>query len=83
MVGDLNLPYIDWQAYSWRQNQFYDNFFSKFVLPTGMIQLVNEPTLPSSGNILDLLFTTHAATVLSLKIMQPLDVRLDHKFSLF
>jgi len=78
IVGDFNLPHIDWKALSWRQNPLYDAFFSNFVFPSGLSQLVTDSTYPSSGNVLDLFFTSSPNTVLAINIMQPLDDRLDH-----
>ncbi len=55
IVGDLNLPQINWLHYSAPRNQLCDTFLD-FVNSASLSQLVQFPT--RHANLLDLVFTT-------------------------
>ena len=74
LLGDFNLPSIDWSSdsplfsyMSPTDKLFYDCFVS-----LGLNQWVVEPTFLSSGNILDLVFTSDDDRVGEIEVLAPL-----------
>ena len=65
LLGDFNLPDIDWNTLS--GTSVISNQFCDFVFDTGLCQLINEPT-HVHGNILDLLLTNIEENIHSLLI---------------
>lgn len=59
IVGDFNLPDIDWNTLSTSRSCLTNNIFIDFCINNGLVQLVDEPTRISkkSDNILDIVLT--------------------------
>ena len=68
LMGDFNLPNVDWIHYSAPANRFYDKFLN-FINESGLLQYVLEPTRHS--NILDLLFTNDSNLISGLQVECP------------
>ena len=74
ILGDLNLPSIDWQSCTAR-NDGVSNLFLEFCLNTGLNQFVLEPTrIANSGasNILDIILSNDQFAINVLSINTPL-----------
>ena len=75
ILGDFNLPNIHWSTNEHipacsvppMENRFLEGFNS-----VGLVQWVTEPTYPSSGNTLDLLFTTQSDCMGKVEVVEPL-----------
>jgi len=59
LLGDFNLPDIDWFYYHSPDNMIYNSFL-KFVNSYGFTQFVNQPT---RDNILDLVLSTSTNSI--------------------
>ena len=86
LLGDFNLPNVDWIHYSAPANQFYDKFL-KFVNNVGLHQFVLVPTRiaahgNSPGNILDLVFTNMYNLISDLQVLCPFSTS-DHNMLKF
>lgn len=60
IVGDFNLPNVDWKSYAWPNNPVYDAFMN-CVTESALQQLVSFPT--RGNNFLDLVFATSTINV--------------------
>ncbi len=67
IVGDLNLPQINWFHYSALRNLLCDTFLD-FVSSAGLSQLVQSPT--RHANLLDLVLTTDQLCVSGVEVVQ-------------
>ncbi len=65
IMGDFNLPLVDWEKFSTPQSPLYLNFLD-FVLQNNLTQCVSEPT--HASNILDLLLVSNEQLVDSIEI---------------
>jgi len=74
LMGDFNLPNVDWIHYSAPATPFYDKFLS-FVNESGLLQFVSEPT--RHENILDILLTNVPDLISDLQVQCPLSTS-DH-----
>ena len=74
LLGDFNLPNVDWNDYSSRvaNEQCFLDTFSSF----GLEQLINEPT-HEQGNILDLLLTDNTGFIADIKVNNDSDYLCD------
>ncbi|XP_018496607.1 uncharacterized protein LOC108864835 [Galendromus occidentalis] len=77
IVGDFNLPRIDWKNLQHPGSSNRDQIFLDFCILNGLHQLVDLPTRPASGNLLDLLLTNHPDIVVGVQIL-PAPIRSDH-----
>ena len=68
LMGDFNLPNVDWVHYSAPANFFYDKFI-RFVNECGLLQFVLEPT--RRENILDLVMTNVPNLISDLQVQCP------------
>ena len=72
VLGDFNLPALDWQpdgplrTYPPLERSFLDTFNA-----LGLNQWIHDPTFPSSGNILDLVFTSEDDRTGQIQILPP------------
>ena len=57
LVGDFNLPEIDWLNLTRTDADSKESLFVNFCVDHGFSQLVGEPTRTVSGSLLDLLLT--------------------------
>ncbi|MCP4491464.1 MAG: endonuclease/exonuclease/phosphatase family protein, partial [Gammaproteobacteria bacterium] len=58
LVGDFNLPGIDWTTFSFPQQPHYNSFMYDMVFHNGFSQFITVPTRGKS--VLDLLFTNES-----------------------
>ena len=74
LMGDLNLPTLRWDDNDVPigNASSHDRLFLEMFLLLGFKQWVKEPTFLSSGNILDLLFTSEDDLVGEVSVMPPL-----------
>lgn len=79
LLGDFNLPDIDWKFYHGPENPIYQSFIL-FFNSYGFIQHVSEPT--RTDNILDLVLTTYGANVNDLSLLPPI-CNSDHNVIMF
>ena len=63
LMGNFNLPNVDWIHYSAPANRFYDKFLN-FINESGLLQYVLEP-------ILDLLLTNDSNLITGLQVECP------------
>jgi len=68
IVGDFNLPYINWESFDSPEYQIHSVFLD-FSLKSGLNQFVNESTL--GKNILDLVLSTDKLIVSDLNVTCP------------
>jgi hypothetical protein len=68
LMGDFNLPQVDWIHYHAPNTNFYNSFL-KFVNDNALHQYVLEPT--RQGNILDLVFANDNTLVSDLQVLDP------------
>ena len=68
MVGDFNLPCIDWNNFSSPCDDIHSAFFD-LCMQSGFIQLVNEPT--RGNNCIDLVLTNDQMIVSELSVNEP------------
>lgn len=71
VVGDFNLPSIDWSRSSLHCTPL-DRMFLDTFTALGLNQWIDEPTYPKSGNILDLVLTSEPDRIGSLNVLAPL-----------
>ena len=79
IMGDFNLPGINWRDYSHPNNEIY-NVFINFLDEIGFHQFVQLPT--RQANILDLLPSNDACFISDIKIMPPI-CQTDHNTIVF
>jgi len=79
LLGDFNLPEIDWHYYHGPDNVIC-NTFLRFINSYGLTQYVDQPTRES--NILDLIFSCSSSFVKDLCIEPPIGTS-DHNVILF
>ena len=79
LLGDFNLPDIDWSFYHGPDNFIYNQFL-EFINCHGLTQLCTEPT--RNRNILDLVLTSVDAKVCDLSYLPPISTS-DHNVVLF
>ena len=79
LLGDFNLPKIDWENMSAVGVSTSSNEFLKFCLKHGLNQLVTSPT-HKDGNILDLILcnTTANSIIISSQVDCPISSTCDH-----
>ena len=73
IMGDFNLPEIDWNFYLGPANTIYDTFLS-FINDCGLTQFVTQPTRMTNiadGNILDLVLSNTMMDVSSINVLTP------------
>lgn len=72
IVGDYNVPHIDWNALSVTRSCASHNIFVDFCIDCGLTQLVKEPTRISKNrdNILDLILTNTENMVSGLTVSE-------------
>ncbi|MCP4476079.1 MAG: hypothetical protein GY821_16275 [Gammaproteobacteria bacterium] len=83
LIGDFNLPAIDWSSLSFPQQPHYISFMFDMVFFNGFSQFVTVPTRGKS--ILDLLFTNDSGLLSSFEVILPFTDSCDHhciRFSL-
>jgi hypothetical protein len=68
LLGDFNLPDVDWTCYYAPNNEFY-NLFLRFVNDSALQQYVLAPT--RKDNILDLVFTNSISIISDLQVLCP------------
>ena len=71
VLGDFNLPAIDWLRLSEKLPPL-ERMFADTFLTVGLNQWITEPTFPKSGNTLDLVLTSELDRIGSLEVMAPL-----------
>ena len=71
LVGDLNLPRIDWTALLSPNDKTHKPFLS-FVIESSYSQLVDFPTIDSSNNVLDVILSNNPSIVTSIRPDIPL-----------
>lgn len=69
LLGDFNLPDIDWSMYHSPNNSVYNEFMN-FINSYGLYQHVNCPT--RNANTLDLVFTTSPSSISDLQSLPPI-----------
>lgn len=79
LLGDFNLPDIDWNSFNYPDSTVHNLFMSVFQ-HHGLSQFIVSPT--RSDNILDLLFSTHHDALANISIQPPLSSS-DHNTILF
>ena len=72
LVGDFNLPSIDWCTSPPKSSSAIDASFLDCFNSLGLTQWVHEPTYPHSGNILDLVLTSEPDRIGLTKVLLPL-----------
>ena len=72
ILGDLNLPNIDWSGTSTLNAPPLEAVFINVFRSLGLTQWVSEATFPRSGNILDLVLTSEQDQVGSINVLAPL-----------
>ena len=72
LMGDFNLPTIDWNAAPHHATSQRDRAFLDCFISLGLVQHITEPTFLHSGNILDLVLTTQTDYPSSVEILPPL-----------
>ena len=75
IVGDFNLPNIDWTVPHSSGNNCHDSFLDT-CLRNNLVQLVSEPT--RGKNILDLVLTNHPVRFTKLYNCEPFSETCDH-----
>jgi len=68
IMGECNLPHIDWSYYHGTDNIIYNSFL-KFVNSYNLIQLVDQPT--REDNILDLVLLTSDMSISDVDVFPP------------
>ena len=66
LCGDFNSPGIDWETYTVRPDADQKDLHQKLIdlaIDHGLTQVNTFPTFPTSGNILDLCFTTNTSLI--------------------
>lgn len=84
LLGDFNMPNVDWIHYSAPSNPFYD-IFLQFINNCGLHQYVFVPTRNNkygNGNILDLVFSNMYNIISDLEILCPFSTS-DHNMLKF
>ena len=71
VLGDFNLPAIDWAYPNLHCPPLERMFFDAF-LTVGLHQWVTEPTFPKSGNTLDLVLTSEPDRIGAIEVLPPL-----------
>ena len=71
LVGDFNLPSIDWHTNPPKSSSAMDASFLDCFNSLGLTQWVHEPTYPRSGNILDLVLTSESDRIGLVKVLSP------------
>lgn len=79
IIGDFNLPHIDWSYYHATDNIIYNSFL-KFVKSYGLIQFVDQPT--REDNILDLVLSTSDMSISDVDVFPPIG-NSDHNVVMF
>ena len=69
MLGDLNLPKIDW-LYLAAQNDGIHNLLLYQFVSNGFTQLVTDPT--RADNILDIILTNESTIISKVSVCEPL-----------
>ena len=72
LIGDLNLPTIDWKLNPPRATSQKDRAFLDCFVSLGLVQHISDPTFIPSGNTLDLVFTTQTDHLSSVELLAPL-----------
>ena len=83
ILGDFNLPNIDWHVPLCKGDAAHDYFFN-YCLTNNLYQCINEPT-HDKGNTLDLLFTNSVSKNIlnSYAVLNPLSSTCDHSIISF
>lgn len=71
LLGDFNLPTIDWSADIPVARSLLDSLFLSSFTGVGLKQWVTGPTFPSSESTLDLVFTSELDRLNSLDLLAP------------
>ena len=79
ILGDFNLPDIDWSYYHAPDNIFYNTFLN-FVNSYGLTQFVKQST--RDNNILDLVLSTSVKIISNIDILPPIGTS-DHNVIVF
>jgi len=69
LVGDLNLPKVDWSSNTGPNHEVYQQFL-RFTLESSYTQLTHFPT--RDNNILDVILTTNPSMFISVKPDTPI-----------
>ena len=72
LVGDFNLPTIDWCTDPPRATSTTDCSFLDTFISLGLTQWVHESTYPRSGNTLDLVLTSESDRIGMIEVLPPL-----------
>ena len=72
LLGDFNLPNIDWTGESPVTRSHLEGRFVEFFVLAGLTQWVHEPTFLRSSNILDLVLTTELDRLNNISFLPPL-----------
>lgn len=78
LVGDFNLPDIDWNDLRISEETSKESVFVNTCLSNGLYQLVSEATRKPSGSLIDLLLTTEPGIIDHVCVIDP-PVRSDHQ----
>ena len=72
LMGDFNLPTINWSSYPPRATSQRDRAFLDCFINLGLVQHIMEPTFIQSGNTLDLVLTTQTDHLSTVDLLPPL-----------
>jgi len=70
LLGDFNMPGIDWKDGQHNSIRPFQREFLSFMDDIGLVQIVDSPT-HIGGNILDLIFTDLGSMVTDTEVIQP------------
>ena len=79
IMGDFNLPHVDWSYHHATDNIIY-NLFLKFVNSYGLTKFVDQPT--RENNILDLVLSTSDMSISDVDVFSPIGSS-DHNAVMF
>ena len=79
ILGDFNLPDVDWIHYHATDNIIYNTFLN-FVNSYGLTQFVDQPT--HNNNILDLVLSSSNKIISDMYILPPIGAS-DHNVAMF
>ena len=82
LIGDFNLPSIDWLVDPPTASNVTDSSFLECFSSLGLTQWVHDCTYPRSGNILDLVLTSESDRIGRINVLPPLP-GCDHSPTMF
>ena len=82
LIGDFNLPSIDWLVDPPTASNVTDSSFLECFSSLGLTQWVHDSTYPRSGNILDLVLTSESDRIGRINVLPPLP-GCDHSPTMF